>query len=418
MNCYSVTQLNSYIKNNLENDPTLHSIQVMGEISNFKNHSSGHFYFTLKDEQSRVNVVMFATYARKVRIKLEDGMKVMLSASIGVYLQGGTYQLYAYDIEPVGIGALYLQYEQLKKKLAAEGLFSADHKQEIPKFPLSIGVISAKEGAAIRDVITTIQRRWPLTKITLIPSLVQGRSATKNVCEALVIADGMGFDTIIVARGGGSIEDLWCFNEEIVARTVYKMQTPVISAVGHETDFTIIDYVSDCRAPTPTGAAELATPNINDVMAYFEQQKQRLILKQNNYLSSWQQKVTNIASRPWFSRPELLYGDRQMQLNYLEHRLFGSKDKLFMHTSTMLNDNKKALEVMMKQIITINQHRYATNMAKLDALSPLKVLERGYSIISKNNCVINDSKQVEIGDNLQLTLKNGKLNTKVISKEE
>lgn len=417
METLSVTQLNTYIKANLEGDPTFHNVQVMGEISNFKNHSSGHFYFTLKDNQSRVNAVMFATYARKVKIKLEDGMKVIIKANIGVYLNGGTYQLYAFDIEPIGVGNLYLQFEELKKKLANEGLFAEENKKIIPKFPLNIGVISAKEGAAIQDVITTIQRRWPITKITLIPSLVQGKSATKAVCNALIKADSLNFDTIIVARGGGSIEDLWCFNEEEVARTVFAMKTPIISAIGHETDFTIIDFVSDRRAPTPTGAAEIATPNLEDVITYFEQQKARIIKAQRTNLDNLRTKLSNLATSKTLKRPELLYAEKQLQLNYLQQRLVSIKDKTFIKTSAYLDAKKQELKQKLLGLIQNSKHRHQTCVAKLDMLSPLKVLTRGYSITSINEKPITSVTNVKIEDEISILLKDGKLKAKVTNKE-
>ncbi|MFA6936333.1 MAG: exodeoxyribonuclease VII large subunit, partial [Bacilli bacterium] len=260
-NPISVSLINRYIKDVLEKDYKLRNLSIIGEISNLKMHQSGHWYFTLKDEFSRISAVMFSSYASKVRIKIQEGMKVIVSANIGLYEQGGTYQLYVTEIIPQGVGSLYVEFEKLKKKLFDEGLFDDSNKVKIPRFCQKIGIVTAPKGAAVKDIITTIKRRWPIAELVLIPSLVQGEGAAFSIVEALDIADKLNFDVIICGRGGGSIEDLWPFNEEIVARKIYSMKTPIVSAVGHEVDYTISDFVADLRAPTPTAAAEIVTPN-------------------------------------------------------------------------------------------------------------------------------------------------------------
>ena len=271
-----ISELNNYIKNIIDQDSFLYKVYLKGEISNFKNHTTGHLYFTLKDDTSRINAVMFAPNAALLNFVPEDGMNVLVEGRIRVYAPQGSYQIYVEKMTVDGLGALYIEYEKLKKKLASEGLFNPEHKKPIPKYPEKIGVITASTGAAVRDIMSTIKRRYPICQAILFPSLVQGKSAAPNIVEQIKKADSFGVDTIIVGRGGGSIEDLWAFNEEIVARAIYECQTPIISAVGHEIDWTIADFVADLRAPTPTGAAEMAVPTIIDTNNLIANYKIRL----------------------------------------------------------------------------------------------------------------------------------------------
>lgn len=264
----NISQLTRYIKYKIDNDIHLQDVYLKGEISNFKAHTRGHFYFTLKDEEARISAVMFSSNASKVKFSPQDGMKVLVTGKISVYPANGSYQIYVNEMLEDGIGNLYIAFEQLKKKLAQEGLFDESHKKEIPKIPMHIGVITAPTGAAIRDITSTIKRRWPIAEVILFPALVQGEMAKDSVVNQIKLADTYKLDVLIIGRGGGSIEDLWCFNEEEVARAIYHASTPIISAVGHEVDFTIADFVSDMRAPTPTGAAEMAVPNKSDVENY------------------------------------------------------------------------------------------------------------------------------------------------------
>ena len=272
----TVSQLTRYIKYKIDNDVNLNEVFLKGEISNFKAHTRGHYYFTLKDDGSRINAIMFASSAKKLKFMPSDGMKVLVTGKISVFEANGGYQIYVNDMLEDGIGNLYIAYEQLKKKLEAEGLFDQTIKKKIPRIPKRIGVVTAPTGAAIKDIISTIKRRWPIAEVYLFPALVQGEDAKEDIVKQIHNSINYDIDTLIVGRGGGSIEDLWAFNEEIVARAIYECPVPVISAVGHEIDFTIADFVADLRAPTPTGAAEMAVPDINDIKAYLEQIKIRL----------------------------------------------------------------------------------------------------------------------------------------------
>ena len=415
---YTVTQLNNLIKDYLDVNPSLKKIQVIGEISNLKKHYTGHWYLTLKDENSRINAIVFSTYASRIKIKIEDGMKVVVTGSISVYPQGGSYQIYITDIDPIGVGALYLQYEQLKKQLGEEGLFDPQTKKNIPTYPNNIGVISAPQGAAVRDVITTIRRRWPIADITLLSALVQGAGAAPDVLDKLKKADEMGFDTIIIARGGGSIEDLWCFNDENVARFVANMKTPTISAIGHETDFTILDFVADIRAATPTAAAEIATPNIYEVLVNVESNANRMKNKLIAKFDFYDEAIKRIKTRNWYTNPEMLYVNKHLQINNLEQRLNESTKIKFVDLHKRLEKN----ELMMKNALISSQNKkkndYFNLVLMLDALSPLKVINRGYGIVEKNGKTVNSVKQIEVNDELRVRLKDGNLITKIVSKEE
>ena len=280
----TVGQLTRYIKYKIDNDPNLEEVYLKGEISNFKAHSRGHFYFTLKDESSRINAIMFQSSAKKVPFIPQDGMKVLIKGKVSVYPETGSYQIYVSEMLEDGVGNLYIAFEQLKKKLKEEGLFDKDKKKKIPKIPEKIGVVTAPTGAAIRDITSTIKRRWPLAEVYLFPALVQGEGAKESVAKKIKQADNYGLDILIIGRGGGSIEDLWAFNEEIVARAIFEAKTPIISAVGHEVDFTIADFVADMRAPTPTGAAEMSVPDIKDVLNYLNQVKIRESISIKNIL--------------------------------------------------------------------------------------------------------------------------------------
>src|SRR3954452_2027983 len=283
----TVNALTKYIKRKFDVDPHLQDVFVKGEISNFKQHSSGHMYFTLKDEKARILAVMFSSYNKRVKFAPENGMKVLLRGEVTLYEPSGQYQIYVKEIQPDGIGDLYLAFEQLKEKLTREGLFAAEHKQSLPKFPNTVGVVTSPTGAAVRDIITTIKRRYPIAKVLILPALVQGDQAAPSITDAINQANEKkhGIDVLIVGRGGGSIEELWAFNEEIVARAIYESTIPIISAVGHETDFTIADFVADLRAPTPTGAAELAVPHIDEWL-------ERVLTKQTRIIRAMKEKIS------------------------------------------------------------------------------------------------------------------------------
>ncbi len=415
---YTVSQLNNIIKEYIDINPSLRRVQVIGEISNLKKHYTGHWYLTLKDENSRINAMVFASYASRIKIKVEDGMKVMITGTVSVYPQGGSYQIYIYDIDPVGVGALYMQYEALKKKLNEEGLFDLDKKKSFPKYPTNIGVISAPQGAAVRDVITTIRRRWPLTQITLLSSLVQGASAAPDVLDKLKKADNMGFDVIIVARGGGSIEDLWCFNDETVARFVYQMNTPIISAIGHETDFTILDFVADARAATPTAAAEIATPNIYEIRSLVDTQKVRMGKGLMTKIDMYKDKIDRIKARNWYSSPELLFVNKRLKCDNLMHRLNRSSEKKILDLKKIIEQSNLKLNNGLNNVIKTNKMQFATLVSKLDALSPLKVIQRGYGLIETQEKVVKSIKDVNVNENITIKVSDGKIKANVLSKEE
>jgi len=455
-NFLTVRELTVLIKYNLENDIRFKNILVKGEISNLKIHPSGHWYFTLKDQFSKINCVMFFSYSKNIKIKVNEGMQVILSGSIGVYEQGGGYQLYVNNIQPDGIGLLYLQFEQLKKSLQQEGLFDEKYKKIIPSYPMRIGVISASSGAAVHDIFTTITRRWPICESILIPASVQGNSAAITIVDALRKADNLNFDVIILARGGGSLEDLWPFNEEIVARTIFSMKTPVVSGVGHEVDFTISDFVSDKRAPTPTGAAEMVTPNINDVIVQIHNYKSRIITSFNNILKYNNQKIKNIKSKKIFINHEYLYVNNSIVLDNFKNRLLSNYEILFNKLLSNHNNLKNKLEKdqinlfnnlrktnntyvnKMTNYITnkINSYsfiynysdrlnllflnnfqkivnNFKLNIAKLDTLSPLKIMTRGYSLITKDDNIIKSVNDISIGDNIIINLNDGNIDATI-----
>lgn len=411
----TVSQLTRYIKYKIDNDIHLNEVFLKGEISNFKAHSRGHYYFTLKDEGSRINAVMFASSTKNIKFMPQDGMKVLVTGKISVFEANGGYQIYVNDMLEDGIGNLYIAYEQLKKKLEAEGLFNQSIKKKIPKIPKRIGVITAPTGAAIKDIISTIKRRWPLTEILLFPSLVQGEQAAEDIVKQIKLSTNYSIDTLIVGRGGGSIEDLWPFNEEIVARAIYECQTPIISAVGHEIDFTIADFVADLRAPTPTGAAELAVPAISDIANYLNQLKIRLNKSVQNKLAINKQKLFEITNRYIFTNPLSIYQTKELMFDSLLDRL--------KHATTNLVSikEKKYLEIknsyILKnpyQLLDKKANRYLQIISKLETLSPLLTLKRGYTMTKLNNKIITSSKNLKSGDELEIEFNDGKVNTKVL----
>lgn len=386
----TVTQLNTYIKSLLEGDLNLTSVFVSGEISNFTNHyRSGHFYLSLKDEKSVVKSVMFATYARRLRFLPEDGMKVIARGHIGVYEPTGQYQLYIEDLQPDGVGALNLAFEQLKEKLGAEGLFRADRKKPLPPFPTRIGVITSPTGAAVHDIVTILARRWPLAEVIFCPVLVQGEGAAPQLIDALKRMNRLRCaDVIILGRGGGSLEDLWPFNEETLARAVAASKIPVISAVGHETDFTICDFVADLRAPTPSAAAELAVPDQADWLSTIRNQEARMASLLRARVEQLRQQVDSLAGSRVLRNPQELLAVQRMRIDGL---------------STRLSDG-------IKRRLTEDEARLAALSGRLHALSPLQVLSRGYAIASAaGGEVVSSVEQAQKGDELSLRLLDGQI---------
>ncbi len=388
----TVTQINRYIKYKIDNDENLRVVYLRGEISNFKNHTSGHFYFTLKDETSRISAVMFKREAQKINFTPTDGMNVLVVGRISCYEANGNYQIYVEEMIEDGIGNLYVEFEKLKKKLGEKGYFDEKYKKPIPRFPKRIGVITASTGAAIRDIITTINRRYRLAEVILIPTLVQGEKAGADIVLNLQRAEDLDLDVIILGRGGGSIEDLWAFNEEIVAEQIFKMKTPIISAVGHEIDFTISDFVSDLRAPTPTAAAELAVPNTIDLINNIKQLEIRLGREVLNKLDLSKTKLKKLLNSYIFKNPESMYEVKAQKLD------------------TQIDK----LSLIINNLFEAKCFRFTSVLDKLEALNPVKTLKRGYTITRFNGKVLNSVKNVKKEMILETSLENGKIISKVM----
>lgn len=414
----TISDLNRYIKAKFDIDSNLNNVYLKGEISNFKHHTRGHFYFTLKDENSRLSAIMFNFNASKVNFEPEDGMKVLVSGRISVYEATGAYQIYVNTMDMDGIGNLYLEFEKLKQKLASEGLFNQEHKRPIPKHPKTIGIITAPTGAAIRDILSTIKRRYPIARTILFPALVQGEGAKESVTKQLKKAQEYDLDVIICGRGGGSIEDLWCFNEEMVARAIYESKIPVISAVGHEIDFTIADFVADLRAPTPTGAAEMAVPNITDLNNLFNQLKIRATKAIQNKLDFSNNELTTLTSKQILKKPLSIYEIKEQRLDNLLDRL-----QLFI-SNKIKEDNLRYYKIidnkLLKEptkILENKEYQFNLLLKTVTILNPMKLLDSGYSIVKNKNEVITSVKLVDINDVINVALKDGTLEAKVVSKE-
>ena len=411
----SVSQLTRYIKYKIDNDIHLQEVFLKGEISNFKAHSRGHFYFTLKDENSRINAIMFSSSTRNIKFTPQDGMKVLVTGKISVFEANGGYQIYVNEMIEDGVGNLYIAFEQLKKKLELEGLFDPSIKKPIPKIPRVVGVVTAPTGAAIKDIISTIKRRWPLCEVLLFPSLVQGELAAEDIVKQIKRAEDYDIDTLIVGRGGGSIEDLWPFNEEIVARAIYECNIPVISAVGHEIDFTIADFVADLRAPTPTGAAEMAVPQMSDVSNYLNQLKIRLNKSITNKVSKNRQLLDSIRNKYIFTNPLTIYQTKEMLFDSLIDRLtFGLKNIVSLKEKELLKIKSSYILTDPYKLLDKKSNRLLNLIAKLEPLSPLKTIERGFGIVKKDDKVITSIKDLKKKDNLELELKDGSVNVEVL----
>ena len=393
-----ISEANSYIKRILTNDPILYNLRVKGEISNFKVHSSGNVYLSLKDEKSKLNCIIFKSNYDK-NLNLDNGVKIIASGYISVYERDGAYQLYINEVEIEGIGNLYIEFNKLKEKLKKEGLFDYIYKKEIPKMPHAIGVVTSPTGAVIRDIINVIKRRFPKVDIKLYPVNVQGEKSAQDICEGIEFFNRMkNVDTIIVGRGGGSLEELWSFNEEIVAREIFKSEIPIISAVGHETDFTICDFVSDMRAPTPSAAAEIATPDLSEIYYRLDNIKNRMNRSLNNQVILDNEKLSNTFDKINSHMKNYIIRDKVIQLDQIY-------DKINFRLEQNLENSKEKL---------------SKKAALLHNLSPLATISRGYSIVEKNGQVINSIEEVDISDEINITLKDGDLEcsvNKINSKE-
>lgn len=412
----SVSQLTRYIKYKIDNDVNLNEVFLKGEISNFKAHSRGHFYFTLKDEGSRINAIMFASQTKKIKFVPQDGMKVLVTGKISVFEANGGYQIYVNEMLEDGVGNLYIAYEQLKKKLENEGLFNKDHKKEIPHIPKRVGVVTAPTGAAIKDIISTIKRRWPLTEIYLFPSLVQGEDAKEDIVKQIKKAENfyLPLDTLIVGRGGGSIEDLWPFNEEIVARAIYECKIPTISAVGHEIDFTIADFVADLRAPTPTGAAEMAVPQLSDMKNYLNQVNIRLNNTINNKINNNKRKLNDIMARNIFKNPMIIYEKKELYFDSILERLkFSLKSLTSAKEKELIKVKNSYILKNPHQLLEKKGNKYLQLVSKLETLSPLLTLQRGYTMTKKEGKVITKSTDLKQKDIIEIAFSDGSVNAEI-----
>ncbi|WP_295591587.1 exodeoxyribonuclease VII large subunit [uncultured Methanobrevibacter sp.] len=411
----SVSQVNAYLKNKLKKDVNLQNIYIRGEISNYKTYPSGHSYFTLKDKDSQIPAVMFKGRKYGLKFQPEDGMNVIIKGKIEVYERDGKYQLYANSMTEDGIGDLHIAFEQLKKKLEKEGLFDETHKKEIPKYPQRIGVVTAQTGAAIKDIITTIERRYPYCKILVFSTLVQGDMAAGQIVRQIRHAQQYDIDTLIVGRGGGSIEDLWPFNEEIVAREIYACRIPVISAVGHQIDVTISDYVADKRAATPTAAAEIAVPETREVRYKISQLSQRVNKSINDKLTLNREKVENISQNQIFKNPESIYEIKEMHLDNMIGKLnLTSSNIISKNRNKLLKIESRAVLRNPEEVTKAKRETFLRNVDKLKILNPLLTLKRGYSIAKIDDKVISSAKDVKSGDELDIEFDDGTINTKVI----
>lgn len=410
----TIGTLTRYIKYKIDNDLNLQNVYVKGEISNFKHHSRGHFYFTIKDEESRINAIMFASNTRNINFEPVDGMKVLVKGRISVFEQTGNYQIYVTDMMEDGVGNLYALFEKLKKNLEMEGLFDKSHKKEIPKIPKKIGVVTAPTGAAIRDIISTINRRYPLCEVILFPSLVQGNVAKDDIVKNIKLADTYNLDTLIVGRGGGSLEDLWAFNEEVVARAIYECKTPVISAVGHEIDFTISDFVADVRAATPTGAAEIAVPSKNELIELLNQYKVRITKNVKTKIDSDRRYLSKILDSYILKSPMSIYEVKEEKLsNYME-RLKSIMMNIINSNNIKLNSIKSSfIFTNPSKILEKKSNDYNSLVNKLEILNPLNTLKRGYTITKKDNKVLTSIKNTKKNENIEVDLVDGVINATI-----
>lgn len=396
-NVLSVTQLNEYIKNRMDSDPLLNQVAVRGEISNYKLYPSGHHYFTMKDESGALRCVMFKGNAMRLRFRPENGMRIIAMGKVSVFPRDGAYQLYCTALAMDGVGDLYAAFEQLKQKLAAQGLFDQSHKKPLPRYPGTIGIITSSAGAAVHDMLRILRKRYPLCHVRLLPVRVQGAEAPGEIAAAIGYANHYHLaDLLIVGRGGGSIEDLWAFNDERVAYAIYQSEIPVISAVGHEPDVTISDYVADLRAATPSNAAELAVPDQDSLQQNLDAMLGAMTAALNRQLKTSRQRLSLLAQSPALRSPTEYIDQKRKNLELLSNRMVASQ----------------------KQNITRSHARYIAAVSKLDAMSPLKVLTRGYSMAqTEQGEVLRSVKQVELGQRIQISLSDGRLSATVMQKE-
>lgn len=436
---FSVSSLVHYLKETIDHDWNLQSILIKGEVSNFTNHRSGHWYFSIKDKKAKINCVMFSSYASKVRFLLKEGMQIIVEGSLSVYEMQGSIQVYVTKLQQDGLGDLFLQLEETKRKLAAEGLFDPSHKKPIPLYPQRIALISAKEGAAIHDMRQTLQRRWPLAEVLFFPSLVQGSDAPKHLIENLKKADASDPDVILLARGGGSIEDLWAFQNESLARCIYDLKSVVITGVGHESDTTLVDYVSDARAATPTAAAELATPDLQEVLQALSALKHRFLHLIQNKLNSCHMELEERKNTRYMKDPLLYIQDQHMHLAMIAKAMeqfryqimeaqhhFTYQKQLLEHRSTanyqrlyaLCKQQKQRLLQAFAQFQEKQKNEFIQKATIMDAYSPLKILSRGYGVIYANEHIVKSIDDVNQQDEIMIRMQDGNIHACVTTKEE
>ena len=410
----TVGALTRYIKYKIDNDEHLKTVFLKGEISNFKKHSTGHMYFSIKDETSKINAIMFSRDAKNITFEPQEGTKVLVVGRISVYESTGNYQIYVSEMIEDGVGNLYIAFEKLKEKLSKEGLFDDKYKKKIPKMPKKIGIITAPTGAAIKDILSTIKRRYPICETILFPSLVQGDNAKEDIVKNLKIANKYDLDVIILGRGGGSIEDLWPFNEEIVAREIFASKIPIISAVGHEVDFTIADFVADLRAPTPTGAAEMAVPNMIDIINHIKQLTIRLNESLNKKIKLEKINLEKSKNSIVIKNPMVMIDNKKQKIDLI-------KESVIRILNLKLENNKNKIEKLKQNYILNNpeviykekQNKLLNLIEKLELVNPLGVLKRGYSITKQDSKVITKIKDIKKTKPLIIKLQDGEIETEI-----
>ncbi|ERJ13776.1 exodeoxyribonuclease VII large subunit [Haloplasma contractile] len=415
----TVTALNKYLKHKFDHDVNLQTVLLKGEISNFKRHSRGHLYFTLKDENSQLSAIMFSSKASKLKFDVEDGMNVVVEGSVSLYLRGGSYQIYVNNIVVDGIGQLYVKYEQLKEKLEKQGYFDPRYKKEKPRYPKKIGVCTSDTGAAIRDIITTITRRYPIVEVMIFPTLVQGEHAKTSIVQQIEAANSLkDIDLLIIGRGGGSIEDLWAFNEEVVANAIFNSKIPIISAVGHETDFTIADFVADFRAPTPTAAAELAVPDSQELLISLNNVNRHLNQLIINKHKGLKDHYLRLASSYVFTNPSRIFEQFNMRLDHIMTKLEKNTPyTVVKEKKSQFDQHVSRLNYAYERTIVRNVNQFNNLLNKLEILNPISILQKGYSIAVKEGAVITNVNDIEKDDTFELTVSNGKLHCTVQDKQ-
>ena len=410
-----ISALTKYIKYKFDNDEHLRKVYLKGEISNLKIHSTGHLYLSLKDEYSKINAIMFSSSAKKMLFTPKDGMKVLVTGRISVYEATGNYQIYIDEMLEDGIGNLYIAFEQLKEKLKNEGLFDSAHKRKIPRIPSRVGIITAPTGAAIKDILSTIKRRYPLCETILFPSLVQGDNAKDDIVRNIKLANNYELDVLIVGRGGGSIEDLWPFNEEIVARAIYNSKIPVVSAVGHEIDFTIADYVADLRAPTPTGAAEMVVPNTSDLINYLNQLKIRLNECINKKVKYNELYLDSIKNSFVIKNPLIMYENRKQKLDIMLDKINNIIAKKIDSFKVKMNYIKANYTLNNPTVLYKDDiHKLNLLVEKLELLNPLAILKRGYTVTYQNDKIIKSIKDIDTKNTLKIKFFDGFIDVKKV----